>query len=86
MTVLVTGADGYIGWPTALRIADRTDQRVILTDNFARRRWVQQSGGVSATDIVGMDERLTAAKDSLSLSNLSFVEGDWPCSVIDRGS
>ena len=80
MTVLVTGADGYIGWPTALRIADRTHQRVILTDNFARRRWVQQSGGVSATDIVGMDERLTAAKDSLSLSNLSFVEGD----LVDR--
>jgi len=80
MAVLVTGADGYIGWPTALRIADRTDQRVILTDNFARRRWVQQSGGVSATDIVGMDERLTAAKDSLSLSNLSFVEGD----LVDR--
>lgn len=76
MPILVTGGDGYIGWPTALKIADRTDQRVILVDNFARRKWVEESGGVSATDIVGMNERIAAAEDALGLSNLSFIEGD----------
>ena len=53
MTILLTGADGYIGWPTALRIADRTNDRVVLVDNFARREWVEEVGSVSATPVVG---------------------------------
>src|SRR6056297_3543366 len=76
MTVLLTGADGYLGWPTALRIADRTDDRVILVDNLARRRWVEEVGATSATPIATMDERLEAAKEVHGLDNLSFVEGD----------
>ena len=76
MTILLTGADGYIGWPTALRIADRTDDRVVLVDNFARREWVEEVGSVSATPIVGVDTRLEAAREVHGLNNLSFVEGD----------
>ena len=76
MTILLTGADGYIGWPTALRIADRTDDRVVLVDNFARREWVEEVGSVSATPIVGIDTRLEAAREVHGLDNLSFVEGD----------
>ena len=49
MTVLVTGADGYVGWPTTLRLAQRTDERVVAVDNGARRGWVarrrQRFGG-----------------------------------------
>jgi len=51
MTVLLTGADGYLGWPTALRLADRLDERIVCVDNFARRDWVAESGSVSATQI-----------------------------------
>jgi nucleoside-diphosphate-sugar epimerase len=76
MSILVTGGDGYIGWPTALRIASRTDDRVVLVDNFARRGWVEEIGSVSATPIAGIDERLEAAREVHGLSNLSFVEGD----------
>ena len=76
MTILLTGADGYVGWPTALRIADRTDDRVVLVDNFARREWVEEVGSVSATPIVGIDTRLEAAREVHGLDNLSFVEGD----------
>jgi nucleoside-diphosphate-sugar epimerase len=76
MSILVTGGDGYIGWPTALRIASRTDDRVVLVDNFARRGWVEEIGSVSATPIAGIDERLAAAREVHGLSNLSFVEGD----------
>jgi len=76
MTILVTGGDGYLGWPTALRIADRTDDRVVLVDNFARRGWVEEVGATSATPVASIDERLDAAREVHDQSNLSFVEGD----------
>ncbi|QSG10176.1 NAD-dependent epimerase/dehydratase family protein [Halapricum desulfuricans] len=76
MSIIVTGGDGYLGWPAALRIADRTDDRVVLVDNFARREWVEEIGSVSAVPIASIDERLDAAEEVLGLSNLSFVEGD----------
>lgn len=76
MSIIVTGADGYIGWPTALRIADRTNDRVVLVDNFERRNWVESVGSTSAVPIADIDERLEAAEEVLGLSNLSFVEGD----------
>jgi nucleoside-diphosphate-sugar epimerase len=76
MTILVTGADGYIGWPTALRIAARTDDRVLLVDNFGRREWVDEVGATSAVPVASIDERLDAAEETLGITNLSFVEGD----------
>jgi nucleoside-diphosphate-sugar epimerase len=79
MTILVTGADGYVGWPTALRVADRTDERVIGVDNLARRRWVETVGSVSAVPIAPIEERSTAAADT-GRENLSMIEGD----LVDR--
>jgi len=76
MTILVTGADGYVGWPTALRIASRTDDRVLLVDNFARREWVSEIGSTSATPVHDIETRLAAAEEVHGLTNLSFVEGD----------
>jgi len=76
MTILITGGDGYLGWPTALRIASGTDDRVILVDNFGRREWVEEVGATSATPVASIDERLEAAREIHGLTNLSFVEGD----------
>ena len=76
MSILVTGADGYLGWPTALRIATRTDDRVVMVDNLGRREWVSDVGSVSATPIATMEERIDAAEEAHDCTNLSFVEGD----------
>ncbi|QLG28702.1 NAD-dependent epimerase/dehydratase family protein [Halorarum halophilum] len=76
MSILVTGADGYLGWPTSIRIASRTNERVVLVDNFGRRDWVEEVGAVSATPVADIDTRLDAAEEALGLTNLSFVEGD----------
>ena len=73
MTILVTGADGYIGWPTALRIASRTDDRVLLGDNFARLDWVEEVCSPSATPVAPLEERLDAAEETLDTTNMSFV-------------
>ena len=70
MTVLLTGADGYIGWPTALRLSDRLDERIVCVDNFARREWIAESGSVSATRVEEPRERFE------SVENLSLIEGD----------
>jgi UDP-sulfoquinovose synthase len=75
MSIIVTGADGYVGWPTALRIADRTDERVLCVDNFARREWVASVGATSATSVAAMNGRLAAAEEQ-GYTNLSFIEGD----------
>ena len=76
MTVLLTGADGYVGWPTALRTARRTEERVVLVDNLARRRWVESVGSTSAVPVASMERRLAEAGGTHGLDNLSFVEGD----------
>ncbi|ELY84370.1 UDP-sulfoquinovose synthase [Natrinema altunense JCM 12890] len=74
--MLLTGGDGYIGWPTAVRIASRTDEQVVLVDNFARRDWVETVGSTSATPVHPMAERLEAANEVHDGRSLSFVEGD----------
>jgi nucleoside-diphosphate-sugar epimerase len=70
MTVLVTGADGYVGWPTALRLARRLDERVVGVDNLARRDWVEDTGSVSAVPIHDAERRFDAEP------NLSFAYAD----------
>ncbi|WP_121821404.1 NAD-dependent epimerase/dehydratase family protein [Halostella salina] len=70
MTVLVTGADGYVGWPTALRLARRLDERVVGVDNLARRDWVEDVGSVSAVPVDDPETRYAAEP------NLSFVYAD----------
>ncbi|EMA55512.1 MULTISPECIES: NAD-dependent epimerase/dehydratase family protein [Halococcus] len=75
MSIIVTGADGYVGWPTALRIAKRTGERVLGVDNGARREWVASVGAKSATPVTSIEERVAAAEEQ-GLTNLSFVEGD----------
>ena len=76
MSIIITGADGYLGWPTALRIANNTQDRVVLVDNFGRREWVKSVGSTSAVPLASIDDRLEAAEDTLGITNLSFVEGD----------
>lgn len=76
MKILLTGIDGYIGWPTSLRLSKRYPKAKILgVDNFARRRWVGEMAAVSAMPIYSMQERLETAK-SHGFKNIEFAEGD----------
>jgi nucleoside-diphosphate-sugar epimerase len=70
MTVLLTGADGYLGWPTALRLSERLDERIVCVDSLARRDWVSEVGSVSAVPIHDPETRVA------DRPNLSFVEAD----------
>lgn len=85
MTIVISSGDGYLGWPTSLRIASRTNHRVGLVDNFDRREWVESVGSRSADPIASIDGRLEAGEEDHGLGKLSFVDGDiGDRSVIDQ--
>ncbi len=76
MRVLLTGADGYLGWPSLLKLSKAfPGDRIIGVDNFGRRMWVEEIGSVSAIPVFSMEERLEAAFES-GYRNISFIEGD----------
>lgn len=43
MRILILGADGYLGWPTAMYLSARGHD-VALADNYAKRKWEQEVG------------------------------------------
>src|SRR3989338_3264576 len=76
MNILLTGVDGYIGWPTALRLSkDFPNDQIIGVDNMARRKWVEECGSVSAIPIADMKTRIETAKKH-GFNNITFIEGD----------
>ena len=57
MRIAVLGADGYLGWPTALHLSARGHD-VIGVDSLVRRRWDEECGTDSLTPIASMADRL----------------------------
>lgn len=60
--VIITGGDGFCGWPTALHLS-RRGYHVVLVDNLYRRKIDEELGVGSLTPITSMEERLQAWKD-----------------------
>ncbi|HVD03361.1 MAG TPA: NAD-dependent epimerase/dehydratase family protein [Candidatus Dormibacteraeota bacterium] len=57
MTVLVLGADGYIGWPMAMHLS-KLGHRVVAVDSLARRRWDREGGTYSLLPLRSMSQRV----------------------------
>jgi UDP-sulfoquinovose synthase len=60
--VIVLGADGYLGWPTALHLSTMGHD-VIAADNLIRRRWDTLCGTHSLVPIAGMKRRVLRWKE-----------------------
>lgn len=57
-TVLITGYDGYCGWPTTLKLLkELTECRVIGIDSLMRRQWVEEVNAKSILPIAEYDDR-----------------------------
>jgi UDP-sulfoquinovose synthase len=56
-TVLVLGADGYLGWPMSLYLSARS-YRVVAVDNFSKRRWEAEAGVAPLAPVPDMPSRL----------------------------
>ena len=56
-TVVVLGADGYLGWPTSVHLSAQGHD-VVAVDSLVRRRWDRQGGTASLVPIRSMRERV----------------------------
>ena len=57
MRVLILGGDGYLGWPTALRLSAHGHE-ITVVDNFSRRRWHNEQSTDSLTPIASLGDRI----------------------------
>lgn len=62
MKVLITGIDGYLGWPLTLYLTEKGHE-IGGVDNFFRRNAVKMRGFCSAIPIAEMSERMAAFRD-----------------------
>ncbi len=74
MSILVTGADGYVGFCLSMHLANNGFD-VVGVDNFSRRSWVTEVGSHSATPIRSMLERLMAFEQTFG-KEINFEYGD----------
>jgi UDP-sulfoquinovose synthase len=74
MRILVLGADGYLGWPTALYLSDHGHEVGVL-DNFARREYDTELGVRSLVPIASFEDRI-AAWHEISGKQLARYVGD----------
>ena len=59
MTILLTGCDGYMGWPLMLKLSrEFPDDQIIGIDNLARRKWVEEIGSTSMIPVAEMEARI----------------------------
>jgi UDP-sulfoquinovose synthase len=58
MKILVLGGDGYLGWPTAMYLAER-DHDVAVVDSFHRRLWDHELGADSLIPILPLQDRVS---------------------------
>ena len=62
MKVLITGIDGYSGWPLALHLLARGHE-VVGVDNFVTRKRVREVGSWSATPLPSFPQRQAAVHE-----------------------
>jgi len=83
--ILVTGADGTIGWPVCMRLALKYPEKMIVgVDNGSRSLWVYDCGSVSAIPIASMKERVDAFVNEFAQVNLSLQERDVRNEFIEK--
>lgn len=62
MRILILGGDGYLGWPTVMRLA-RRGHTVGVLDNFAKRRWELELGVEPLIPIRTLHKRVSAFRE-----------------------
>ena len=74
MRVIVTGGDGYLGWPQAMYLSKR-GYDVCVIDNFNRRLWDLECGTDSLIPIFSLQERVAAWRE-LTGNSIETAIGD----------
>jgi UDP-sulfoquinovose synthase len=74
MRVIVTGGDGYLGWPQAMYLSKR-GYEVCVVDNFSRRLWDLEGGTESLIPIASLHDRVAAWRET-SGKSIQIAVGD----------
>lgn len=74
MNILILGGDGYLGWPTAMHFSARGD-KVMVVDNFAKRRWELEEGIEPLIAIPTLHRRIALWKE-LTGKDIELRVGD----------
>ena len=74
MKAIILGADGYLGWPLSLALAQRGHE-VICIDNLATRRCVKEVGSTSGMPIESMENRVASLNKRVR-KKARFIKAD----------
>jgi len=74
MKILILGGDGYLGWPTAMRLSAK-GYEVTVVDNYLRRRMCEEVGGGPLIEPPTLEERAALWRD-LSGHHIEVIIGD----------
>ena len=56
MKVLILGGDGYLGWPTAMHLANKRN-KVLVIDNYSRRKIAKEKKSLPLFENINLVER-----------------------------
>lgn len=74
MRILILGGDGYLGWPTAMHFASRTNE-VLVVDNYLRRLIARETSSEPLVDNPNLEERARIFAATTNY-NISHAIGD----------
>jgi UDP-sulfoquinovose synthase len=75
MRVLILGGDGYLGWPTAMALANKgTD--VLVMDNYLRRNIARETRSESLTPTPNLDDRADVFQAESGRKRMRVIIGD----------
>ena len=66
MKILVLGADGYLGWPTSMRLA-KLGHRVFMIDNFSKRKIEIENQITPLMDLTPIQKKVTNCMRGIKL-------------------
>ena len=69
---MILGGDGYLDWSLGLAFGNRTDENVVLVDNFVKRQWEEEVNAKLLVPFKAMPERLALYNKLFGKSNISF--------------
>jgi UDP-sulfoquinovose synthase len=74
VSVVILGADGYLGWSLLCKLADTLDEPIIAVDDLSKRRRVEELGAGSVIPILPFAERMELLRTVAGRHDVAGVE------------
>lgn len=75
MKIIVLGADGYLGWPTCMHLANLGNE-VIAVDNYLKRKIAKETSSAPLVEMPSLPDRADIYYDLGNRSKIKVYEGD----------